>query len=110
MYFRGDTVADRIREGRCVRCGQRPAEHGTQRCDPCHAHTRANDKRSRAARIEQARKFQAEVDARRLRVCREVVVEGVTFVVMNSYDTVSANRSMARTNDSVWSGVTKVSR
>ena len=86
---RVDSVEDRRREGRCLRCGLRPAN--PTNCAECQDLARKRYHRNLKLAAERKQLEQAEAEARRRRPLREVTINGQTFVVTNSYETPSSS-------------------
>lgn len=86
---RGAIHAERRARGVCTYCGLQPRSTIREVCDGCFQRARLREKALRQRKLDDARKRQAAIDARRNRQCREVMIDGVTFIVTNSYDTES---------------------
>ena len=71
--------------GTCQRCGEHPRTDTSDLCRYCGARHYERDRRLRQRRIDEARRIREQQAARALRTKREVVIDGVTFIVQNDY-------------------------
>jgi hypothetical protein len=93
-----DTKETRKAAGRCKRCAVRPVKRGGgTHCALCLAFRRTQLARADQRRRETALRVQGEIERRKL--CREVVIDGTTFIVVNSVVTPSTTGYMKRAAD-----------
>lgn len=92
----GQRIAERRARGLCTHCGIATARRGFDTCERCFRRIRDRDKASRVQRLAAAKQAQDAADDRRNRARREVVINGVVFIVMNSYDTESSGQHMPK--------------
>lgn len=106
IFYRGDTADDRRAKGMCPRCGRNPSTKSNLMCDGCQVRHREGERRTRQKNIDQHRALVAKQEERRLRACRELTVDGITFIVVNSYDTPSSAGRVQK-SDGPWADVVR---
>ena len=93
-----DSKETRKDAGRCKRCVVRSvAKEGGTHCALCIEHRKRQHARALERKRETAIRVKAEIERRKQ--CREVVINGTTFVVVNSVVTPSTTGYMKRAAD-----------